>query len=289
MRHYVSHLFRWGVLGATCIFLGKTLLGNWGEVSTLELQNHAVLYCAIALGIAIFAQLLNGLLWGWTLSALQAPLPMRWTMVTFLKNSPAKYVPGSVWHMYGRVMAAREKGIEVECTTLSVVIEPVFSIAGAMGIAMLHAQYPSYQILSLAIILIAIHPRVLSAVMKFFSRFRGKAEKAVAMKHYPLHILMGATVFMAMRGLTFLFVVLAFAPIQWQIFQPLVSNFSFAWLLGMVIPSPGGLGVFETSALQMLNDYLTPGLLLGAVALYRFINISAEALGASAAYLVREE
>ena len=39
----------------------------------------------------------------------------------------------------------------------------------------------------------------------------------------------------------------------------------------------------------MLNDYLTPGLLLGAMALYRFVNISAEAIGASAAYLVREE
>ena len=289
MRRYLSHLFRWGVLGATCIFLTKTLLGNWGEVRSLELQDHAVLYCAIALGIAMMAQLLNAVLWGWTLSALQAPLPTRWTMVTFLKNSPAKYVPGSVWHMYGRVMAARNKGVEVECSTVSVVIEPVFSIAGAMGIAMLHAQYPSYQLLFLGVILLVLHPRVLSLLTKIGSKLRGKVSKSVRMKSYPLHILIGATFFMALRGLTFVFVVLAFAPIQWDAFQPLVSNFSFAWLLGMVIPSPGGLGVFETSALNMLNDYLTPGLLLGAVALYRFVNISAEALGASAAYLVREE
>lgn len=289
MRHYFSLLLRWGVLGATCIFLGKTLFGNWGEVRSLELQNHALSYCAIAISLAMAAQLLNAMLWGWTLSALQASLPTRWTMVTFLKNSPAKYVPGSVWHMYGRVMAAKEKGVGVECTTLSVVIEPVFSIAGAMGIAMLHAQYPSYQLLSLGLILMVLHPRVLALVMKLGTKLRGRTAQAVMMKRYPVHILMGATIFMALRGLTFLFVVLAFAPIEWQAFQPLVSNFSFAWLLGMVIPSPGGLGVFETSALNMLNDYLTPGLLLGAMALYRFVNISAEAIGASAAYLVREE
>lgn len=289
MRQYLSLFLRWGVLGATGIFLGKTLFGNWGEVRSLQLQNHAVFYCAIALGIAMLAQLLNAVLWGWTLSALKASLPIRWTMVTFLKNSPAKYVPGSVWHMYGRVVAAREKGIGVECTTLSVVIEPVFSIAGAMGIAMLHAQYPSYQLLCLGVILLVLHPQVLALVMRLGGKLRRKPSHAVTMEHYPIHILIGATLFMAMRGLTFVFVVLAFAPIQWQVFQPLISNFSFAWLLGMVIPSPGGLGVFETSALQMLNDYLTPGLLLGAVALYRFVNISAEAIGASAAYLVREE
>ena len=186
-------------------------------------------------------------------------------------------------------MAARDKGIGVERTTLSVVIEPVFSIAGAMGIAMLHAQYPSYQLLSLGIILLVLHPRALAFLMKIGSRLRGSVTHPVTMQRYPLHILIGATLFMALRGVTFLFVVLAFAPIRWEIFQPLVSHFSFAWLLGMVIPSPGGLGVFETSALNMLNDYLTPALLLGAVALYRFVNISAEALGASVAYLVREE
>jgi len=174
-------------------------------------------------------------------------------------------------------------------TTVTVVLEPVVAMAGAMGIAMLHAQYPSYPLLCLGMILIVLHPRVLSSLMILGGKLRRKPANAVMMESYPVHILMGATLFMAMRGLTFLFVVLAFTPIQWQVFQPLVSNFSFAWLLGMVIPSPGGLGVFETSALQMLNEYLTPGLLLGAVALYRFVNISAEALGASAAYLVREE
>jgi glycosyltransferase 2 family protein len=289
MRHYLSFLLRWGVLGATGIFLGRTLFGNWGEVRSLQLQNHAVFYCAIALGVAMLAQLLNAVLWGWTLSALKAKLPIRWTMVTFLKNSPAKYVPGSVWHMYGRVIAAREKGIGVECTTLSVVIEPVFSIAGAMGIALLHAQYPSYQVLFLGLILLALHPRVLAFVMTLGGKLRRKPSPVVMMDRYPIHILIGATLFMAMRGLTFLLVVLAFSPIQWQVFRPLVSNFSFAWLLGMVLPTPGGLGVFETSALQMLNEYLTPALLLGAIALYRFVNISAEAIGAGAAYLVRDE
>ncbi|MCM1981444.1 lysylphosphatidylglycerol synthase transmembrane domain-containing protein [Lyngbya confervoides] len=289
MRRYLSPLLRWGVLGATFLFLAKTLAGNWHEVRSLQLQSHALLYCAIALGIALIAQIWSAFIWGWILASFKETPPKRWMIVTFLKNSPAKYIPGSVWHMYGRVMAAREKGIAVEPTTLSVMIEPVFTVAGALGLALFNNEHPQYKFLSLGLVLIALHPQVLRLAWQIIRRFQGQKFQAVEMQHYPFHILLGATLFMTMRGLTFLCVVFAFTPVDWDAFRPLVSGFSFAWLLSLVIPSPGGLGVFEASALNVLSDYLTPGLLIGAVALYRFINISAEAIGAGAAFLVSEE
>lgn len=289
MRRYISSLLRWGIIGATVLFLTNTLIGNWHEVSSLELQSHAMAYGFLALGIALIAQLWSAMLWGLILEAFEASPPRRWTIVTFLKNSPAKYIPGSVWHMYGRIMAARDKGLEVERTTLSVLIEPVFTIAGALGLALLSAEHPQYKTLSLLLILITLHPQVLRSLWQILRRFQGKKLQEVCMQRYPFHILVGATIFMAMRGLTFLAVVLAFTPVSWDIFRPLVSGVSFAWVLSLVIPSPGGLGVFEASAINVLGDYLTPALLIGAVALYRFINISAEAIGAGAAYLIREE
>jgi hypothetical protein len=69
-----------------------------------------------------------------------------------------------------------------------------------------------------------------------------------------------------------------------------MGGFSFAWLVGLVLPvSPGGIGVFEATAIALLDGILTPGVLLGAVAVYRLVSILAEIIGAALAYLVKED
>ena len=169
------------------------------------------------------------------------------------------------------------------------ILEPLFVIAGALGLALFNSSYPSLKGLSLALILLAIHPRVLNFLWGWFQRIQGKKTSIICMQHYPLRVLIGATLFMVLRGIAFLFVVLAFTPINWEVFQPLVSGFSLAWLLSLIIPAPGGLGVFEASALNVLDSLLSPALLLGAVAVYRLIFVFAEMVGAGCAYLVKED
>jgi uncharacterized membrane protein YbhN (UPF0104 family) len=66
----------------------------------------------------------------------------------------------------------------------------------------------------------------------------------------------------------------------------LISVFSLAWLLGLVIPgAPGGIGVFEATAIALLDQTISPAVLLSVVALYRLISILAEAAGAGLAWL----
>ena len=288
IRQHLGSFLRWIVLGATVVFLGKTLMDNWQEVRTLELQHNAWLYGGIALGIALIAQLCSAFNWHWTLKALKYSVPRRWSLVTFLKNNPAKYVPGNIWHFYGRITAAQKKGLAVESATLSVILEPMFVIAGALGLALFNSSYPSLKGLSLALMLLAIHPRVLNILWAWFRKVQGKKSGIICMQHYPIKVLAGATLFMVLRGIAFFFVVLAFTPVTWETFQPLVSGFSFAWLLSLIVPAPGGIGVFEASALNVLDSLLSPALLLGAVAVYRLIFLSAEILGAGCAYLVDE-
>jgi hypothetical protein len=57
--------------------------------------------------------------------------------------------------------------------------------------------------------------------------------------------------------------------------------FSLSWCLGLVIPSPGGIGVFESSAIALLNQTFSPAILLSSVALFRLLSLSAEALAAA--------
>jgi glycosyltransferase 2 family protein len=66
----------------------------------------------------------------------------------------------------------------------------------------------------------------------------------------------------------------------------LLGAFSFAWLLGFIVPgAPGGLGVFEATAIAVLQHHFPSAVVISAIALYRLISILAETAGASLAWL----
>ncbi|MCG9890372.1 MAG: UPF0104 family protein [Thermosynechococcaceae cyanobacterium MS004] len=281
-------LTRWGILIAAGCFLVKALSDNWKGVSALHLQPQAWLYIGGAIAIAVAAQVWSAFVWSLLLGLLRQSVPKRWAMIALLQNTPAKYIPGSIWHLYGRVKAAQRQGVGLELATLSVMLEPLFVMAGALGLALWHRSVSSLLIFCLMSILLAVHPRILNHLWQVLRRRQGKESTAGALRHYPASVLIGALVFMALRSATFVCVVLAFTPITWQLFQPLMSGFSFAWLMSLVIPSPGGLGVFEASALNVLDVYLSPSLLLGCVTVYRLVAICAELIGAGVAYAMND-
>jgi glycosyltransferase 2 family protein len=290
MKCFSQGFMRWSIAGSTGIFIAKTLYDRWPEVQTLQFQPQAGVFLGFAIAVAIVTQLWSAIIWVWILALLQNPVPKRWAIVTFLKNAPAKYAPGSVWHLYGRVVAAQNRGIELESATLSVILEPLFIIAGALGLALWHRRATSESLALMLIgILVVVHPNVFNTLWQEWRGLRGRKTSEATLTKYPLSILMGTLWFMGLRSIAFLFVVLAFTPLNWEIYKPLMSGFGFAWLLSLVIPAPGGLGVFEASALQVLDPYLSPAVLLGAICVYRLVTLCAELTSAIAAYFVQED
>jgi hypothetical protein len=75
--------------------------------------------------------------WGWILKEFNQPVKAPWAIRVFLKTNIAKYLPGNVWHFYGRVWAARKAGISLEAAILSVVLEPLLMAASALLIALI--------------------------------------------------------------------------------------------------------------------------------------------------------
>ncbi|NJN63281.1 MAG: UPF0104 family protein [Coleofasciculaceae cyanobacterium RL_1_1] len=103
----------------------------------------------------------------------------------------------------------------------------------------------------------------------------------IGLQRYPWRSLLGELGFVILRGLGFLAVWLALAPLEIDDLPRLVGGFSFAWLLGLVVPgAPGGIGVFEATALSIWTTHWPTGIILGAIALYRLISVATEAIGA---------
>lgn len=281
---------RWVILGGVLFFLAQALKANWQEVAAIQIEATGWAYLGGALAVTLLAHIWTGWVWGWILQFLNYPVKSAWAIRIYLKTNIAKYVPGNVWHFYGRIRAASAAKVPTSIATLSVLLEPLLMAAAALVLALIGTKQASWgwQVLGLAIVLIAIHPAILNRGIKLAGKMKGKDESTShqKLKQYPLLPLLGELGFLGLRGAGFILTVLALYPINPNQILILLSGFSLAWLLGLVVPgAPGGIGVFEATAIALLSPVLSPGIVLSAVAVYRLISILAEAIGAGIAWI----
>lgn len=277
---------RWLILGGVLFFLAQALKDNWQQVAAIQIKSTGWVYLGSALAVTLLAHIWTGWVWGWILQFLNYRVKGTWAISVYLKTNIAKYVPGNVWHYYGRIKSATAAGIPTSISTLSVLLEPLLMAAAALVLALIANKQANWgwQVLGLAIVLIAVHPAILNLGIKLVGKMKGKNDESASqqeLKQYPLFPLLGELGFLGLRGAGFLLTVLALYPINPNQIPILLSAFSLAWLLGLVVPgAPGGIGVFEATAIALLSPVLSPGIVLSAVALYRLISILAEVMGA---------
>lgn len=302
LQKSLKGFLRWAILGGTLFFLGATLKKHWQEVVAIRLDGSALAILVVALGVTLLSHIWAAWVWTWLLKLLRAErhategtLHPTWLIQVYLRTNLAKYLPGNVWHFYGRIRAVMAAGVGTGIALLSVVMEPLLMAAAALLIALLGRQQGNWgwQLLSLIGVLLIIHPRCFNPVLQRAAQLKAKAlgnstvQTSNLMIHrYPLEPLLGELGFLGLRGLGFCLTLLALAPIAWDQLPTVISAFSFAWLLGLIVPgAPGGLGIFEATAIALLGQYYSPGILLSTVALYRLISVLAETLGAGLVWL----
>ncbi|ELR99881.1 lysylphosphatidylglycerol synthase domain-containing protein [Gloeocapsa sp. PCC 73106] len=281
MKQFKPYL-RWIIVGATVFFLLKTLKNNWQEVTHVTLEPQGWSYLAIALLVTLLAHIWSGLVWGLILRTFQQPLTWFWALRVYLTTNVAKYLPGNIWHFYGRINAVVKAGGNAPVATVTVLLEPLLMASAALLMAIFSGSGKIWlQLLGLIGVLIAIHPWFLNRLIRYLSRLKGNYTE-VTVKSYPWQLLLGEWGFVFLRGIGFVMVVAAFTPIILAQVPYLLSVFSLAWLLGLIVPgAPGGLGVFEATAIAALNSSQFPyAMVLAIVAVFRLISILAEAIAA---------
>ncbi|MGB5961383.1 MAG: YbhN family protein [Coleofasciculaceae cyanobacterium] len=292
----VKPYLRWLILGGTLFFLVKALKDNWQNVTAIQVESSAFLKLFLAFSITLIAHIWAGLVWGSILQSFRQPVQYRWVIPIYLKTNIAKYLPGNVWHYYGRILAVTKAGGSLEAATVSVLIEPLLMATAALLVALIASLLGlvntkdiidfRLQILSLCVVCLAVHPRVLNPALQLLSRFKGNPNSKFQLQYYPLLPLLGELLFLGLRGAGFLFTFSALTIVNTSYIPLLFSAFSIAWVLGLVIPTPGGLGVFETTAIALLSSYFPTGIILSVVAIFRLISILAEILGAGLGMLI---
>ena len=101
------------------------------------------------------------------------------------------------------------------------------------------------------------------------------------LRQYPLRPLLGELGFVMLRSLGFIAIVATLSPVRGESFPTLVAAFSLAWVMGLVVPgAPGGIGVFEATAIPLLSGQFPVAIVLSSVAVYRLVSVLAEVAAA---------
>jgi uncharacterized membrane protein YbhN (UPF0104 family) len=285
----LKRFFRWFVLGFTLFFVVNTFQKYWLEVIAVRIDFSGWFWLAIALLVTMIAHLWSAFVWTWIINYFQITINLKEAITIYLKTNLAKYLPGNVWHFYGRIMAIKQAGGSLEIASFTVILEPILMAVAAGAIALIGGNFNSnkyyfiLQIIGLILVLIIIHPRIINKIIKFLNRLKTEEKQAnnVGISTYPWLALLGEFIFLLARGTGFLITLSALIPLNPEQIFPLFTAFSFAWLLGLIVPgAPGGLGVFEVTMMTVLDNELS-GQVVVAIALFRLVSISAEVLTAT--------
>ena len=288
----IKPYLRWFILGGVLFFLVATVKDRLVEVATIRIDAHDWLILAISTLTTIIAHVWSGWVWTWILAIFKQPLGVKEGIRIYLVTNIAKYSPGNIWHFYGRISAVGKKGGSRGAATLSVLLEPLLMAAAALLIGLVSStlvetiSFEGYwlQLAGLVAILIGIQPRILNFLLHRLSHRKNQADataaEAIKLTKYPLAPFLGEMGFVILRAIGFILTFVALQTVTWQQIPQLFTSFSFAWLLGLIVPgAPGGLGIFEVTAFGLLDNHQFPSE-IAAVALYRLISILAEAIAA---------
>jgi uncharacterized membrane protein YbhN (UPF0104 family) len=141
------------------------------------------------------------------------------------------------------------------------------------------------QLTVLVTVLAGVHPRIINPIIVKLSKSKTQTNTVAKLSSYPWLPLLGEMGFLVWRGSGFIFTLMAITTVTWTQIPLLISAFSWSWLLGLVVPgAPGGMGVFEASAIALLDSsQFSEAQILATVAIFRLISILAEAIAAAAA------
>jgi len=295
----LKQFLRYFIFGITLFFLATTIVNNWRSITSIEFNKYLFLLIFISLILNSFAHIFSAWVWTWILTLFNCKLGGFFAVKIYLITNISKYIPGNIWHFVGRVKAIQNHGDSIALGTFTVVLEPLLMAIASLLITILSVSLGilevkfsplifSLLLFFILIVLMGINPKFINPVLKKLVINKGKVETNIQLNKYPFLPLIGELIFLLLRGSAFMALMMPFIDLNIILIPQVLTAFSFAWLIGLIVPgAPGGLGIFEAVAIASLDPTIFPrDKIIIVVALFRFSSIIAETFTAYLAWLL---
>jgi len=245
-------------------FLAKNLYVNWNEIAEYD-WNLNYYFLTFSFVLLIIVSILIALGWNLILRMLGAKLSYKRALKIFFVTELAKYIPGKVWTMVGKVYLCAKEGIPVAKTSASVVILPLIQVVSGMLIFLaslpfwtktsdfMNNLYFLFPLIPIGLIL--LHPAIMIRPLNFvLTKLKQKPVELNIRYRDILLILLLWCGFWALVGVTYYFLVVSvsFFPVSWL--PVAIGIFAIAGVSQFLTPS--GIGVLEGVLTVLLGLYL---------------------------------
>lgn len=263
--------------------IGRTLAApeTWGAVALSALL-YGLLSFLLVLGWRI---ILGGL-------GSSGTVTFRDSFEVYGRSQIAKYVPGNVFHFFGRQLLGRDKGWRQASIAVASVIETLLLGSSAAALVLLLG------VVSRPAIFDVVSPAVLAAggmiavcgpflLLRYGARWSvlrrvGLVADAHDLGHGPSVWSGFATYtvfFLATAGVYWLLIDLTLGSARIDLWPGIATVFVSGWLLGNMTPSaPGGIGVREAVMLPQLSILLGEPQAAVIVIMFRLVTIGGDVL-----------
>lgn len=260
---------------------------NW--VGMQEHLKSAVLPWLV-LAVATYGLLSVCLAWNWSriIWKMEPSVPRKDYMNIYVTAALARYIPGGIWDIAGKVYLCIGKGVAKKVATTAIILEYVFQILSG-GIFLVIALFLKAEwairsmqmvvLLLILILLVVFLPSLVELGVRLLCRFFAKESGEIRFPASFLYrTLLRYVAVWCLAGFSMIFIVKAFATVNLEQGLYLLCSYPAAWLVGFLSPSPNGLGVREGVLMYLLGSVYASELLLLLLLFIRIWTMAGELL-----------
>lgn len=281
------------IAGVVVYFVAANLPLKFAELVDYLKHTGYLFYSSLAL-FTVFLSLQAGI-WVLILNDAGRQLTMRQGLTVFINSQFAKYIPGGIWNYAGRVVLASRHGVSFAAQTTALLYENVLLILAAFLyslVVIVDAGLVSWPVViliaGLLLVFYLFYPPLVAAFGKGLRKLLGKFPlKRFSSRLVALEVTMPRNRFFLylacflashfVMGVAFWLLLRSFGVQHVNIFYA-AGTFAAAWLLGMLSPLPGGLGVREGFLVYFLSFQMDTATALQVSVIARVWNIMSELL-----------
>ena len=274
-------------------FLGKSIYENFDSLSNQKINTEEILWLLLGIVFSFLSIIINAYAWMLLLNNIGCKTKKLNIIKIFLTTNIYKYIPGGIWHFVSRFNTLRLE-LSTEKSVESILLEPLLMLTA--GLILIPFRNFNIYILILCwsstLVFLPAFRRFLIKKLRSIkaniftkidhlkdrNQFKNNQNNSTSM-FYPYKPLFVEIIFVLFRFLGFLCCINAFSIGSIVSQGPLISSFSLAWIIGLIVPAaPGGLGVFESVILFSLGSDLPGAPLLASLLCYRLVSTISDIL-----------
>lgn len=267
---WLKHVIRFLLIIIPFFFLLGNLIQNWQALLSFQWEFDvwrglgSVVFLIVGFGLLPIAsqQALKGM--GYSIN-------YRVAYYGFFIAQLAKYLPGGLWVVPGRMVALKKHNVGMVVSSVGVVIELALLVVAGIVVFIPYFFFVDlnvwhdglWLVLALPLLsLVALYPPVFNTGLRYLLNQMGHTHENIALDlRRLLHMFFIYIIFWLLAGIGFYLLatsVQQISTIQWFLFIPI---YSMGWIVGfMAFLTPGGLGVREGALALFMSPFLPPPL-----------------------------